>query len=57
MNAQPFLVAIPDSALMDLKDRLSRTRFPDTVAGSGWSYGAELSYMRELCLYWRDRFD
>jgi microsomal epoxide hydrolase len=43
--------------LTDLKDRLSKTRFPDQLSGTGWDYGTDLGFVRELCAYWRDRFD
>lgn len=52
-----FQIRVPDSVLDDLKDRLARTRFPDQLDGADWSYGTELSYLRELVAYWRDKYD
>ncbi len=57
MSTESFTVNIPQATLDDLRDRLSRTRWPDEVAGAGWDYGASLAYLRELTEYWRDRFD
>ncbi len=57
MQIEPFTIAVPDPVLEDLRDRLSRTRWPDEVAGAGWDYGSNLAYMQELVRYWRDRFD
>ncbi len=57
MHVEPFRIAVPDSVLADLRERLARTRFPDEVPGSGWGYGTDLSYMRELVAYWRERYD
>ena len=37
MNIQPFKIAIPQSTLNDLRERLARTRWPDEVAGAGWT--------------------
>jgi microsomal epoxide hydrolase len=54
---QPFEIHVPDAVLRDLGERLSRTRFPDQLDGAGWGYGTELSYLRELCAYWREKFD
>jgi pimeloyl-ACP methyl ester carboxylesterase len=54
---RPFAIAIPQAALDDLRDRLNRTRWPDEITGAGWSYGTNLSYLRELVEYWRTRFD
>ena len=53
----PFKIAIPDAVLTDLKDRLAKTRFPSEIEGSGWDYGTNLSYLRELVTYWRTSFD
>jgi pimeloyl-ACP methyl ester carboxylesterase len=53
----PFKIAIDESVLADLRDRLARTRFPDQVPGSGWTYGADLKYIVDLCGYWRSGFD
>jgi microsomal epoxide hydrolase len=53
----PFKISVPDAVLNDLKDRLARTRFPDEIEGSGWDYGTNLSYLRELVSYWRTTFD
>src|SRR5262245_19581208 len=53
----PFKIRVPDAVLTDLKERLARTRFPDEIDGSGWRYGANVAYMKELVAYWRDRYD
>ncbi|OGK89161.1 MAG: multidrug MFS transporter [Candidatus Rokubacteria bacterium GWC2_70_16] len=53
----PFTVAVPDEVLADLRERLARTRWPDEAPGSGWRYGTDLAYLRELVTYWRDRYD
>ena len=59
MRAQPekFRLLIPEADIGDLRERLSRTRFPDQGPGEPWAYGADLSYLRSLIEYWRVRFD
>ena len=57
MAVQPYKVHVPDSVLQDLKDRLARTRWPDEIPGSGWDYGSNLDYIKELVEYWRTEFD
>lgn len=59
MNSQPqpFSLHIPDAAISDLQQRLSRTRFPDQAPGEPWAYGTDVAYMSTLVEYWRDRFD
>jgi len=56
-GARPFRVALPESVLADLRERLDRTRWPDEIPGSGWSYGMSLPYAKELAAYWRDGYD
>src|SRR5216684_795081 len=53
----PFQIHVPDAVLADLKERLARTRFPSEVEGSGWDYGTNLAYLKELVTYWRTKFD
>ena len=57
MDVQPFKIHVPEETLEDLRDRLGRTRWPDEIPDSGWQYGANLAYMKELVEYWRTRFD
>ncbi len=57
MAVKPFRVKIPESVLADLRDRIARTRWPDELAGSGWEFGASLSYMKDLADYWLKKFD
>jgi pimeloyl-ACP methyl ester carboxylesterase len=52
-----FKCKISQSAIDDLKFRISQTRWADEIIGSGWKYGANLSYMKELADYWMDKFD
>jgi pimeloyl-ACP methyl ester carboxylesterase len=56
-SIQPFEIHVPDAVLGDLRERLARTRWPDQIEGAGWDYGAELSAVRDLCTYWREKFD
>ena len=53
----PFRIAVPEAVLTDLRERLARTRFPDEIEGSGWTYGTNLAYLRELVEYWRTDYD
>jgi pimeloyl-ACP methyl ester carboxylesterase len=53
----PFEIRVSDEVLADLRERLARTRWPDQIEAAGWDYGSELGYVKELCAYWRDKFD
>ena len=53
----PFTIQIPNSVLVDLKQRLSRVRFADEFPDAAWDYGTNLAYLTELVAYWRDKYD
>ena len=50
-------IEVSEEVLEDLRRRLAATRFPDQIPGSGWDYGTDGAYLRELCGYWREKFD
>ncbi|MBA3414759.1 MAG: epoxide hydrolase [Chloroflexia bacterium] len=54
---RPFRIAIPQTALDDLRDRLARTRWPAALPGDGWDTGVPLAYLQELAGYWKDAYD
>lgn len=54
---KPFRIEVPQTVLDDLRERLARTRWPDQAPGAPWAYGADLAYVKELCAYWRERYD
>jgi microsomal epoxide hydrolase len=56
-SVEPFRVAVSEEVIADLRVRLERTRFPDEVPDTGWEYGSNLAYMREVVDYWRTRYD
>ena len=57
MQPEPFSVHIEDELLEDLRNRLAATRWPNELPGTGWDYGSNLDYMKELVDYWRNEFD
>ena len=52
-----FTIHVPDEALADLRTRLERTRWPDENPGGGWQYGTDLTFMKALVAYWREKYD
>jgi pimeloyl-ACP methyl ester carboxylesterase len=57
MTIQPFKINIPQATLDDLHERLARTRWLNEVEGTGWTYGIDLSYMKELADHWQHQYD
>jgi len=55
--ATPFHLHVSDDALVDLRERLARTRFPDQTPGAPWAYGTDVAYLQQLVRYWREHFD
>jgi pimeloyl-ACP methyl ester carboxylesterase len=54
---RPFKIRVDEAVLADLRDRLARTRWPDPIEGSGWTYGVDLAYMKGLVEHWRTSYD
>ncbi|MBM3223174.1 MAG: epoxide hydrolase [Candidatus Tectomicrobia bacterium] len=57
MEVRPFTIHVPDDVLDDLRRRLEQTRLPNELPDTGWEYGSNLGYIRELVQYWRTTFD
>lgn len=54
---RPFRLAIPESELDDLRQRLARTRWPEPETVDGWAQGAPLAAVQDLCDYWLRHYD
>ena len=57
MPTTPFRIDVSDDVLADLRARLSKTRYPNQIAGSDWDQGTDLTYLQELVRYWVDAYD
>jgi pimeloyl-ACP methyl ester carboxylesterase len=57
MPPRPYRIDVPDAVLDDLHERLARTRWAEPLPGEPWAHGAEIGYIRELCEYWRTRYE
>jgi pimeloyl-ACP methyl ester carboxylesterase len=57
MEIRPFRIEFPESALEDLRERLTRTRWPEADDDEGWEIGPPIAYLRHLADYWLDGFD
>ncbi|MCP5082026.1 MAG: epoxide hydrolase [Alphaproteobacteria bacterium] len=53
----PFQVAVPEETLLDIRRRVENFPWHEMPDDGGWGYGANLTYMKELCAYWLDEFD
>jgi microsomal epoxide hydrolase len=57
IQIKPFQLAIPESQLSDLRDRLSRTRWPERETVSDVSQGPQLAKIQALSEYWGSNYD
>ncbi len=57
MEPTPFVADLPATALSDLRDRLSRTRWPDIIGEDSWRYGVPQGWLRDMVEYWADEWD
>jgi pimeloyl-ACP methyl ester carboxylesterase len=54
---RPFHVSFPDTALVELRRRVSATAWPDQETVSDESEGVQLATMQNLARYWANEYD
>ena len=54
---ESFTVTVDAAQIEDLRERLSRARWPDGETPDDWSQGIPLEYTKELCQYWLADYD
>ena len=54
---EPFVLDIAEDTLVDLAERLDRTRWPEEETVEDWSQGTKLAALKELVAYWRIEYD
>jgi pimeloyl-ACP methyl ester carboxylesterase len=57
MTIAPFTIDVPDPVVEDLHRRLDATIWPQPIKGTGWDYGTDVDFLRDLCAYWRHQYD
>ncbi len=53
----PCRINVPERDLIELRDRLARTRWPDAETVDDWSQGIPLAYVQDLCAHWASKYD
>lgn len=51
-----FKIHVSDDDLADLRHRLTNIRWPPEATGEPWAMGTDLTYLKELVAYWRDKY-
>ena len=54
---KPYEIAIPDSELDALHQKLQLTRWPEAETCEGWDQGIPLAYTQDLAHYWLEHYD
>jgi pimeloyl-ACP methyl ester carboxylesterase len=54
---RPFRVDVPEQALVDLRQRIAATRWPDKETVADQSQGVQLARLQELVRYWGSGYD
>ncbi len=54
---QPFKIDIAQPILDDLQQRLANTRWPSEIEDTGWDYGTNRDYLKQLAAYWQNGYD
>lgn len=52
-----YRIEVPEVDLLDLRERLERTRWPEQETVTDWSQGVPLAYLQELCGYWAQEYN
>ena len=56
-SIRPFQVDVPEAALVDLRKRISDTRWPTRELVEDRSQGVQLATLHELARYWSTEYD
>lgn len=56
VDVRPYEIAVSDEEVVDLRDRLARTRWPAELTGT-WERGTPVGWARRLAERWRTTFD
>jgi pimeloyl-ACP methyl ester carboxylesterase len=56
-GVRPFRIAIPQATLDRILRRVREAQWPDRLDATGWEYGANWDYMKDLAAYWTAKFD
>ncbi|WP_413629944.1 epoxide hydrolase N-terminal domain-containing protein [Novosphingobium sp. JCM 18896] len=54
---EPFKLEVSDAVLDDLRDRLSKVRWPQAHDGPAWALGTSLPFMKTVRDYWLGHYD
>lgn len=54
---EPLQIEVGEADLVDLRERLSKSRLGSPPAGEAWESGVDYGYLADLIDYWRDGFD
>ncbi len=54
---EPLILDVPEAQLDDLRQRLSKARWPAEIDGAAWDYGTEQAFLRTVVDHWLHRYD
>src|SRR5262245_62326274 len=57
VGIRPFRVDIPEEALLDLRQRIAATRWPERELVADQSQGVQLATVQKLARYWQNDYD
>lgn len=57
VKIEKFTINIDDSVLIDLKERLNKSRITDSLDGVNFEYGFNSEILKKLVDYWNNQYD
>ena len=54
---EPLILDVSEAQLDDLRQRLSKARWPAEIDGAAWDYGTDQAFLRTVVDHWLHRYD
>ena len=54
---RPFRVDVPETAIVEMRQRIAATQWPDRETVSDQSQGPQLATLQKLARYWETEYD
>ncbi len=57
MSIVPFPIRVPEAELTELRERIARTRWPESATEPGWTQGVPVEWLQRVARHWSERYD
>lgn len=57
MTIKPFIISVDQKEIDALKNRLTDTRWPESLNTEDWTRGVPRNYLKKMAKYWEEKYD